>query len=133
MNLTGNELLYVLGSLSNGAPSGELELVSTQAIANLAGGAITLQTIYTTGSTGATAALDSFIGWNSPTTANKTQPIPTSTGSLAQIVISDIYGSAGTYPITATPISGVVVGVNQVYTAYGSITLLDTNAGWVSI
>lgn len=96
-------------------------------------GEITIQEFFTTGSTGALVSVGTFVGWASFFAGPKTQPIPASTGKLGVITISDIIGTAELYPITAVPVSGpAIIGVNQVYTEYGSITLRDTAFGWVS-
>ena len=135
MSLTGTEILYVLGALSNGAPSGETEPVTTQQIANLSsgGGAVLTQKTISSGSTDTETSGNMLILWNSATASNKTQTIPTSSGSMKTFIISDIYGTAGQYPITTSPVSGSIIGVNEVYTPCGSITLIDSTNGWVSV
>jgi hypothetical protein len=103
------------------------------------GGGITSAVQIEAGATGATAAFNSINLWNSATASNKTQPIPTAIGSFAVIFIMDQYGlnapagGAYPYPITAVPLSGSVIGLNQVYTNGGSIMLIDTPFGWVSL
>ena len=96
-------------------------------------GVIITQQIVSSGSTYTSATSSTFIGWNSATTANKTTNIPASAGTLTQIIISDLYGTAGTYPISIVPASGSIIGTNSIYTNNSSITLLDTNNGWMSI
>lgn len=135
MTLSGNEIVLVQGVSGNGLLSGEYEVVTTQEIADLGGGGggggLVHEVDVSSGSTGAATQVNTFIGFNSSTAADKTALIPASTGSLGQIVISDIIGTAGTYPIS---VNQAVVGVSSVYTNGGSITLLDTNSfGWVSI
>ena len=131
--LTGTEILYVVGKTPIGGLSSLPEPCTTQQIAALSGSAGYFgQSIVTTGTT-KTITIGSFVGFNSPTSGNKTLNIPTSNGSLALVTVSDIYGTAATYPITVVPATGSISGLNQVYTNYGAITLLDTTAGWVSI
>lgn len=96
-------------------------------------GAISSQHIVASGASYVSAISSVFIGWQSATTSNKSLTIPQSTGNLSQIVISDLQGTAYTYPITVTPSTGSIIGVNEIYTNYGSLTLFDTTAGWVSI
>ena len=96
------------------------------------GGGVTFQEFVATGASHTTTRVNTFVGWNSSTASGKTQTIPTSAGSLGIIIISDLAGTAGQYPITVAPQTGSITGVNEVYTNYGSITLLDTTDGWVS-
>lgn len=72
-----------------------------------------------------------LVNWNSSTPGNKTLIIPQSTGTLGQIVIADIAGTAGTYPITPVPVVGSVLGNPQVYTNGSTMTLLDSSLGWI--
>lgn len=133
--LNGTETLLVRGNQPNGIPSGEQFQTTTADIANLGGGGggLTSQQIVTSGTTAAQASLNQFVGFKSATTGDKTVPVPTSTGSLGFIVISDLEGTAEMYPITAVPVSGSINGPDQVYTDLGSITLVDTAEGWSSI
>lgn len=74
--------------------------------------------------------------WNSGDSGNKTQPLPPSTGSLAQYTIVDVVGTATDInAIIPQPVSGPpIIGPNPgVYTPYGSITLVDTVLGYVYI
>jgi hypothetical protein len=89
--------------------------------------------LISTGSSNTTTLYSALIAWNSATTSAKSQTIPTSIGSMQVIVVSDVIGTAYAYPITVAPVTGVIHGVNSVYTNYGSITLLDSPNGWVSI
>ena len=126
--LNGFEVVQIYGSS---------ELTTTQDIANLgskaAGSGITSQKTISTGSTTTQALLNSFNAWNSMTAATKRQPIPTSTGSLAMIIVADIAGTASQYPINIVPLTGKILGASQVFRDGDSITLLDTSFGWVSI
>lgn len=85
------------------------------------------------GTTDTAPNVNTFIGWQSATTGAKTQTIPASTGSKGIIIVNDMQGTAYNYPITIVPVSGSINGgQNQVYTNYGSLTLLDTSQGWVA-
>lgn len=118
-NFSGSDFKVILGTPIT-PPSG--------------GGGYSQQKIVASGSSDSTAFTGIFIGWNSSSGSPKTQTIPASTGSLEIITISDLLGDAYTNPITAVPASGSIIGAqNSIYTNYGSITLLDTSAGWVSI
>lgn len=136
MSLQGNEIVLVQGVAGNGRPSGEFEAVTTLEIAELGGGGggggVTHEVAVNSGTTGTASQVNTFIGFNSTTASDKVADIPPSTGSLGIIIISDIAGTAGTYPITVNQtISG---GVDSVYTNGGRLYLLDTTAfGWVSI
>lgn len=126
--LDGTETIQIYGSS---------QLTTSRSIADLASGAgsgIITQTIISSGTSHTVLSLNTFIGWNSATGNAKTVQIPPSSGSLGIIIINDLYGSAYTYAVTAVPASGPsIIGPNSVYTAYGSITLLDSSIGWVSI
>jgi hypothetical protein len=134
MNLDGNEIVLVQGIAENGRPSGQLEATTTQDIADLGGGGgggVAHEVNVSSGTMGTATQINTFIGFNSATAADKVADIPASTGSLGIIIISDIIGTAGTYPIT---VNQAIVGVNSVYTDNGSLYLLDTAVfGWVSI
>lgn len=135
--LNGTEIVYVIG-VQNHGPSAEYEQTTTQAIANLGGGGgggggPTSTLVVNSGTTSAEAMLSQIVIFNSATVGNKTVPIPSSTGSNQFIWIFDFEGNAGTYPITAVPESGSITGVNEVYTNNGSIILLDTSVGWISV
>ena len=124
--LNGTEIVQIYGSS---------QLTTVQTIANLGknyGSGLEFQRIILSGSSDTAPDTNTYVGWNSGTAANKTSVIPESTGSLNIMIISDLYGNAGTYTITAVPIIGSIIGLNEVYTDYGSINLLDTTAGWVS-
>lgn len=127
--LNGTEVLQIYGSS---------KLITTAQIAALVSvggnsGGYSSQSFVTTGTTGVMAILGEYIGWSSGTTGNKTQPIPTSTGSLQQICIQDLGGNATTgNEITAVPATGTIIGNTSVATPYGRIILLDTTVGWVS-
>lgn len=99
------------------------------------GGGVTTQTFVTTGTSG-TCPLNGFLGFKSATTGAKTAHIPASAGTLNLVIIADLQGTADSitgYPITIVPTTGSIVGgQNQIYTNYGSVTLLDTSQGWVS-
>lgn len=136
MALDGSEILYVLGRLPNGQPSGETEATTTQAIANLSGGGgsgVTHERDIVSGTTDSAPLVNTICLWNSATTGNKTQTIPASTGSLGLIIIMDVRGTASTYPITATPALGSILGPNSVYINNASISLIDTSLGWMSV
>lgn len=98
------------------------------------GSGITSQLIIASGSSGI-ATYNQFVGFKSASGAPKTLAIPPPGGTLAMIIIADLEGDADPNAITPVPTSGIIIGTPtpSVYTNYGSITLLDTNAGWVSI
>lgn len=124
--LNGTEIVQIYGSS---------QLTTVQTIANLGknyGSGLEFQRIILAGSSDTAPMINTYVGWNSATASNKTSIIPQSTGSLGIIIISDLYGNAGQYGITAVPIVGDIIGLNEVYSDFGSINLLDTTAGWVS-
>lgn len=133
-SLTGSETLEVRGNYTSGKPSGVTETVTTQQIANLGGGGsgITHERDITSGTADTAPLVNTICLWDSATTGNKTQTIPTSSGSLGIIIIMDVEGNASTYPITAVPSSGSIIGPNSVYINNASITLIDTSLGWMS-
>ena len=132
--LEGNELVLVQGVTDTGTPSGEQFQTTTQAIANLGGGSggsgITNEVDVTTGTTGTATEVGTLLLFNSASFNSKIADIPASTGSLGIIIIIDVAGTAGTYPIT---INQAVSGLNTVYSNNGSLRLIDTKTyGWVS-
>lgn len=132
----GNELVAVIGVTANSSQAAITEYFTTQQIANLGGGgggSVGAQKTVSTGSTDSTLVANLIILWNSSTASPKTQTIPTSTGSLKTIIIVDVAGTAELYPITAVPVSGSLISTADVYTNNGSITLIDTSLGWVSL
>lgn len=132
--LNGQEVLQVYGSSELMTVNDILAYVEENGGGGGGGGGgYSTQAFVTTGTTGNLASLSQFVGWQSMASGAKTQPIPTSTGSLALITVMDLVGTAYADPITVVPQSGNIVGVNQVYTNYGSLTLLDTAAGWCSV
>jgi hypothetical protein len=57
------------------------------------------------------ATTNTFIGWNSATTSAKAQTIPSAATTKDQIItVKDVYGTAATYNITVTPVSGTIDG-----------------------
>lgn len=114
---------------------GSSKLVTAVGISSVSTGtSYAFQAVVESGTIGPVVAGGTFIAWNSPASGPKTQPLPESIGSLQVITISDVYGDAGTYPITPLPPYGSVIGaVSTVYTNHGSMTLIDTNVGWCSI
>lgn len=100
------------------------------------GGGFSEQVTIDAGLVGPVAEPNSIILWNSTDTGAKVQPLPPSTGSLSQYTIVDVIGTASfDDPIVPTPESGLpIIGPNPgVYTAYSSITLVDTILGYVYI
>lgn len=132
---TAGQILWNNGGLIAGLGIGT-NLSITSGVLNATGGGggsgISSQQIVSSGSS-ATAICGQFVGFNSASGVAKTVTIPTPAGSLCIIVISDLFGDAFTNNITPVPVSGTIFGSPSVYTAHGSITLLDTSAGWVSI
>ena len=107
----------------------------TYGICGSGGGGVTTQTIITTGASG-TAHLNGFLGFNSSTNTAKTANIPAPTGTLNIIIIADLKGDASSHAITAVPASGTIIGDSPssvINTNFGTITLIDTTIGWVSI
>jgi len=133
--LNGTEIVVFAENVGNAElfQAAGVPVTTTQDIANLANGALSVQVIVQSGTSYTTGTSGIFVGWNSATSGNKTTAIPESVGNLRTIIISDLAGTAYAHPITAVPVSGSIVGPASVYTDYGSITLLDTAAGWVSI
>ena len=134
-NPVGTELVQVVGVTPTGGLSGVSEYFTIAQIAaggGGGGGGISTQAFLSSGTTG-TAALSQFYGVQSPTTGAKTITIPTSTGSLKQIIVSDLQGTANTYNITVTPASGSIIGPSVCSGAFQSLTFLDTTSGWASI
>lgn len=140
---TGNELvvIYPLQGQGNyeatpeGFPVLSTQIVPLNELGIGAGGGYSQQSFVVAGTTAAATSINLFIGWSSAATAPKTQTIPASVGSLGIITVSDLAGTAYTYPITLVPASGppIIGNQNQVYTNFATLTLLDTEAGWVAI
>ena len=98
------------------------------------GGGYIFEEDVSSGTVNMTATGATMVVWLSSDNAPKTNYIPTSTGSKQIITIVDGYGNAYTYPITAIPLTGSIVNVpNVVYTNGGSLTLYDSEVGWLSI
>jgi len=112
--LTGTEVLKVRGVLSTGVPSGEEFQCTTQNIADLGGGGgssttTPVSTLIASGASNTVSVTTNvLIGWNSATTSAKAQTIPAPTTKDQIIVIKDIIGTAATYNITITPVSGTI-------------------------
>lgn len=94
------------------------------------GSGVTSDVIVITGTTGTASIVNTFIGFNSASVGNKIADIPASSGSLGTIIISDLFGNAYNNPIS---VNQAIIGVDTIYTDFGSLTLLDTSAGWVSL
>jgi hypothetical protein len=129
LSVTGN-LLGTNAALSGTTTVNNLSITGTCVGC---GGSIASQTVVSTGSSHTTSACNTFVGWNSASGLAKTENIPASTGSLCEITIADLFGDAGTNAITPVPAAGSILGSPTVYTSHGSITLLDTSAGWAGI
>lgn len=100
------------------------------------GGGYVQQIVINSGLTGPVPIANSIMLWNSGDSGDKTQPLPPSTGSLAQYTIVDVLGTAvDGNAIIPSPVSGpVIIGNNYgVYTPFSSITLVDTILGYVYI
>lgn len=137
MALKGDEVVLVLGTVGGThQPSGEQELVTVQAIANLGGGGgLTTSVIISSGST-ATVGLATFVGFNSASGLPKTINAPAATGSLGIVESADLFGDAYTNPITFVPAGGSVVagGQNEIYTNSGSARWRDIEVGvWANV
>lgn len=139
--VTGSELvvIYPIPNLTpyeatpDGFPVVSPLIIPLNQLAINGGGGYLTQQIINSGATATASAVNAFIGFQSAFASTKTVNIPSSSGSLGIITISDLIGTAYDYPITPVPVSGVIINDPQVYTNFGSITLLDTNAGWISI
>lgn len=112
--------------------------VTLGSIASLVvGGGYAHEQIVSSGTTATVSQVATSVLVNSATAGAKTITIPASTGSKQIITITDYLGNAdpltGGWAITAVPATGSITGLNQVYTAHGSITLYDSSIGWVSI
>lgn len=92
-----------------------------------------VQTV-SSGST-ATAVLKQIVIFSSPSGAPKTLNAPAATGSFSIIEAVDAYGDAFDNPITFTPASGTVIGIqNAVYTNYGSARWRDVGVDiWANV
>lgn len=141
LTLTGSELLviYPLPASANfeatpdGLPVLTPEIVTINEVVIAGGGGYADQQIINSGTAATQLVVNAFIGFNSAALAPKTLTIPTSAGNLGKITISDLAGTAERYPITPVPVSGTILDNPTVSSNYGSITLLDSQAGWVSI
>lgn len=143
VTLTGSELIvvYPIAPLTpyeatpDGFPVVSPEIVTLTELVGAGGGGYSSQLIVNSGVTATTDVTGIFIGWNSADTAEKTQVIPASIGSLRVITVSDLAGTAGTYPITIVPASGppIIGNQDQVYINFMTASWIDTEAGWVAI
>lgn len=97
------------------------------------GGGVTSEVFMESGSSLTTALFNIFVGCRSSTASDKIVNIPAATGSLQIIIIADLLGTADTYSITPVPASGTIIGSPVITEEYGSLTLLDTTAGWVPV
>lgn len=131
--LNGDETLYVLGQNPTDVPAAIEFQVTTGDIAALGGGGfVKTQRLVLFGTSDTATTSDGFIGWDSASASGKTQHIPSSTASLQVLIIKDVVGTAGAYPIS---ISGAVDGNTGIIidSNYNSLTILDTLGGWVRI
>lgn len=124
-----NALVRGFGVTPNGQPSGQ----DFYTPAGSGGGGVTNQEFVLAGTNHTTTSINTFVGWQSAAASAKTEFIPTSTGSLGIIVVSDLEGNSGTYALTVAPLSGSISGPNVINANNGSLTFLDTSAGWVTI
>lgn len=99
------------------------------------GGGFTSENKILSGLTAPTALFQSVNLWNSATSGAKTQPIPTATGSLTMLMVGDVYGNCGTsgQEVTIVPLTGSIIGNNQLYTNNMIAWYLDTTLGWLSV
>lgn len=138
MALTGNEIVFVIGLDPLGRPSGGSEQTTTGEIANLAGGGVSTEISVLSG-TSSNVLLSNgncIVLWDSASLADKSQTIPTSTGSGQTIIVKDVYGNSETYPIIIAAVSGLIdraYSSVQISTANGWVTLKDTSLGWMII
>lgn len=124
-DLNGTEILQVYGSS---------QLIAVEQLAKfINSSSVIYQKIIDTGNSYTSAVAGIFVGWKSSSSSDKSLTIPASTGFSGTVIVSDLLGTAGTYPINVVPVSGAIIGLTSVYTDFGSITLLDTVAGWCSI
>jgi len=90
------------------------------------------------GTTNTAASADLTVIWNSSSTGTKNQTIPAAASGNAgeDIVIKDGIGTAGTYNIVITPVSGTIDGASAIAITANknSLTLRSDGAGnWVAI
>ena len=127
--LTGNETLLVDPVVGNGNPSGQAQLTTTQAIANLAGGGTGGGTSYL----GRTATTSPVTMANTDGIVNINLSVPgdcTVNGASGRTkwqtyVIKDAAGTAFAYPITYYPHSGTIDGQSyiEIQQGFDSLTI----------
>lgn len=98
-------------------------------------GGYSVQISIDSGFVGPVPDANAMLLWNSGDSGNKDQPLPPSTGSLAQYTIVDVLGTASDVNaiVPSTPDSSIIGPNPGVYTPFGSITLIDTALGYVYI
>jgi len=132
-NPIGNELVAVTGVSPNGALSSVNEYFT---VAQLSGaGFYNVRTI-SNGTSDVASLTDNLIAWNSATASPKTETIPAPTTVGDSITIKDKIGTAGTYNITITPVSGTIdYSASFVLSSnYNAVTLVaDGISNWMVI
>lgn len=105
--LKGNEIFQVLGTVgATLQPSSVTETTTAQSVAALSGGG-TVRRI-TSGTSDVATSLDTWIAWYSPTVGAKSQTIQAGIFNGQTFSVKDGQGTAATYNITITPVSGTI-------------------------
>jgi hypothetical protein len=84
------------------------------------------------GTVNITANTGTAVLWNAPDLAPKINYIPTSIGSKNIITFFDVAGTAYLYPVTIVPLTGNIINFqNQLYTNFMSLSVYDSDLGWL--
>lgn len=162
-NTIANPLVRGFGATPNGTPSGQDFYIP---VSGSGGGGIQYQVFPDNVDTYTVENVGTFVGFENPDSNDKTVVLPTSTGSLGIVIVSDLDGNAATAPISVTTQNavpsnallsesgipllaqdgsyllsegsgsstiGTIFGPNIINANNGSLTFLDTDAGWVTI
>jgi hypothetical protein len=124
----GTDGAHALGTTTTG--------IACNAISGGSGGGYAFEQVVTSGLSATTTFPSTNVLFNDTTTGVKTDTIPAPAGTKQIITITDVLGNAGegVNYIQAVPVSGSIIGINQVYSDGGSITLYDSPgmSAWVS-
>lgn len=131
-----NALVRGFGATPNGMPSGQDFYIT--AGGGGGGGGVEFQVFVDSGTTYTVEQVNTYVGFFSPDNGDKTVTLPASTGSLGIVIVSDLQGTANTYPISvvaqnAIPANALLAEDGTPLLAEDGSFLLSEGAGSTTI